>query len=215
MEPVNQASEDEVRRRMTEALQKCEAILKKYEIDQPIPDGDDLEYVKGVLNAHPRREEKIGAGIKHIVVTRWMNTKKSRHLKIVRVDGSEEYFSYARCVKGGTIDKKSDFLRACRNAVIDDMRKFRRERVGGARGFTVDHKAPWLFHVIVGAFAETYNIDFEKAPVSGGMIRDNQLLEAFVRFHRERAQFRVLTHQDHVRINEFSFNRLNLDQVDY
>ena len=54
MEPVNQASEDEVRRRMTEALQKCEAILKKYEIDQPIPDGDDLEYVKGVLNAHQR-----------------------------------------------------------------------------------------------------------------------------------------------------------------
>lgn len=215
METTIQKNDEEVKQRIAEALQKCEAMLKAYAIDQPIPEGDDLEYIKGILNAHPRREEKIGPGIKQIVVTRWMNAKKSRHFKIVRIDGTEEYFSYARCIRGGTIDKKSDFLRACRNAVMHDVRKFRLDKVGGARGFTVDHKAPWLFHVIVGAFAETYSIDFEKSPVSGGMIRDNQLLDAFVRFHRERAQYRVLTREEHTRINQFSFNKLNLDQVDY
>ncbi len=59
--------------------------------------GDDHAFLFDLLNQHPRAKEKIGSGVKHFTVK---NSKdKSKGFFLVRPDGTEEVFSYRKCLK--------------------------------------------------------------------------------------------------------------------
>ncbi|XP_065870732.1 DNA-directed RNA polymerase IV subunit 1 [Euphorbia lathyris] len=71
-------------------------ILKKYPVDQELNETDKSTLMKA-LYFHPRRDEKIGSGAKDIKV---INHPKYGSLcfSVVRMDGTDEDFSYRKCV---------------------------------------------------------------------------------------------------------------------
>jgi hypothetical protein len=61
----------------------------------------ELDIMLQILDYHPRREEKIGPGIKYLSVTQTEAgrfLKQTRCFEIIRTDGSKEDFSYIKCL---------------------------------------------------------------------------------------------------------------------
>ena len=85
--------------------------------------GDDLQFLRELINRHPYAAQKIGPGIEAIRVdlnTYWTPRKM---FTLVRVDGSETDVSYRVCLYPPS--KQQDFAKACRHAVIDDILEFK------------------------------------------------------------------------------------------
>ncbi|KAG8659279.1 DNA-directed RNA polymerase IV subunit 1 [Manihot esculenta] len=82
--------------RLSQALSK---ILNKYPVDHQLNETDKCTLMMA-LYFHPRRDEKIGSGAKDIKVVNHPEYQDSRCFSLVRTDGTNEDFSYRKCVHG-------------------------------------------------------------------------------------------------------------------
>lgn len=101
----------------------CKLVLNSYQPGEVLRN-TDLETVIEIVKRHPRAQEKIGCGIKEIIVRNDPVWKKTKQFWIIRTDGSGIDFSYKKCVNGepASIDT---FRAACRTAVANDIFKFK------------------------------------------------------------------------------------------
>jgi len=73
--------------------------LNKESIETPIKDGDLFNVLIGVLDFHPNKEEKIGAGIDCFYITNCDINYRNNKFKILRTDETSVDFSFSKAVK--------------------------------------------------------------------------------------------------------------------
>ncbi|XP_057520174.1 DNA-directed RNA polymerase V subunit 1 [Amaranthus tricolor] len=66
---------------------------------EPLPADDQTYVVDNVLNYHPDKAAKIGAGIDFITVKKHSNFQESRCFYVVSTDGQSTDFSYIKCLE--------------------------------------------------------------------------------------------------------------------
>ncbi|KAG8374841.1 hypothetical protein BUALT_Bualt10G0037500 [Buddleja alternifolia] len=76
--------------------QRLKRILKEYPLDYQL-NGEDKSLAVRAFQFHPRWDEKIGTGVKDIKVGRHPEHKETCFF-LVRTDGTEEDFSYNKCI---------------------------------------------------------------------------------------------------------------------
>ncbi|KAL9175422.1 hypothetical protein ABFS82_02G110900 [Erythranthe guttata] len=90
-----------------EVLLETETIMKNirrvmhqtgYNDGDPLSADDQKYIVDNVLNHHPEKSLKIGAGLDHIMVNKHSEFQMSRCLYAVTIDGSKADFSYRKCL---------------------------------------------------------------------------------------------------------------------
>lgn len=101
-----------------EALNHYKGILNSYDFGESINEQDFLEVLE-LLETHPRKEEKKGAGIKQIRIAKLKY--KTKAFELVRLDGSTEYFSYTKRINAPRTNM-TRFSEACRKAIQEDLR---------------------------------------------------------------------------------------------
>jgi hypothetical protein len=77
-----------------------------------------------LIAMHPEASRKIGVGIDHFKIVR-NALRAGRGIKLVRTDGSEENFSYKRCVSGVVQSPHGKACEALRFAVRSQLIAFR------------------------------------------------------------------------------------------
>ncbi|KAK4435256.1 DNA-directed RNA polymerase IV subunit [Sesamum alatum] len=76
--------------------QRLKRMLKEYPMNSQLK-GEDKSTAMRALQFHPRWEEKIGTGVMDIKVGRHPDHKESCFV-LIRTDGTEEDFSYNKCI---------------------------------------------------------------------------------------------------------------------
>ncbi len=112
-------------RTQKDALEYFQSILHSYDINDEVTDPVHDLALREVIERHPDRDEKVGAGIDHFYIGRTRDGDKfnvrpdARGIWIKRTDGTVVDFSYITAIKNHT--PKSDAKEALRSA-IDDLR---------------------------------------------------------------------------------------------
>jgi len=81
----------------TAVTEFIKSILYKYNLNDALV-GDDFDFVLELLERRPDREEKIGVGVKELVVRRHEKWRNTRCFYVVRADGSSIAFGYRGCL---------------------------------------------------------------------------------------------------------------------
>lgn len=190
--------------------ERAQAILRSY------PPGarlgpSDARFIYGLLLMHPTPAQKIGCGIKYFQVREndwiWL----SHGFWLVRHGGTEEGFSYRKCLTYES--HRAKFNRACRQAIAPTVLEWKRQalRECGRCPYTdelltrksadVDHAPPWTMAAIIDEFIRSRRLDVEMVDLAtpdgrgafGYQIVDEALCADFVQFHNERARFRLIS----------------------
>jgi len=156
-----------------------------------------------LLALHPDAERKIGAGIDHFRIAR--NELSGRGFRLVRSDGSEETFSYTKCITGITQSPYGKACEALRFAVRPQLDVFRSQLVFPARcaitgdpivhpnDLHVDHKTP--FWRLLAQFCKAHQVDLSTLQTTGnGMtlaLVDRRITDAFVAYHLKHARLQA------------------------
>ncbi|CAB4310234.1 unnamed protein product [Prunus armeniaca] len=74
-------------------------ILRKYDINESLTEGDK-SILKMALHFHPHKVDKMGSGVQDIKVGQHPKHENARCFMLVRIDRTEEDFSYHKCVMG-------------------------------------------------------------------------------------------------------------------
>lgn len=184
----------------------------------------DLKYVIALLDYHHQKDEKIGCGIKNI--TRETHTdyytgyeSKHCHFHIWRTDGSNEDFSYKKCISNiGTtkkaINKKQNIqnvVKAFRYTIKPQVDAFRAKVFNNKRylkcevlgiNFSkvtchIDHQPPLQFNDLLNDFLieNSLNIqDIEVKNLNGifSILKDKKLSEKWEEYHLNNAKLRPI-----------------------
>ncbi|KAJ0473196.1 putative DNA-directed RNA polymerase [Helianthus annuus] len=100
--------EQEIHLNETEPIMKSiQRIMhyKGYNDGDPLSAEDQTYILENVLNHHPEKAQKMGAGVDYIMVDKHMKFQESRCFYIVSIDGRKEDFSYHKCLKNFTSEK--------------------------------------------------------------------------------------------------------------
>jgi hypothetical protein len=169
---------------------------------------DHESFMRSVLDFHPDRERKIGAGVAYIFVKR-AETFWSKGFCVKRVDGSEDMFSFLECLSPYT--KLSKIKSAMRNAVRTDINIFRVRAffdgmvcpINGERldvnTCHVDHIPPVTFAKIAKDFIDSEGLDIDAVEldsgngVEGDYFIDSSLEQRFIDYHNSVARLRLLS----------------------
>mgnify|MGYP003333874864 CR=1 FL=1 len=100
-----------------------------------------------LLNNHSSYQEKIGSGIDYFYIQPNPLVKKYYQTMIKRTDGSEIDFSWVYCCQFRERSKIYDLLRAMRNAVRDDIIKFKRRNTLKCVNCETENELYENFHV--------------------------------------------------------------------
>ncbi|MFC1514465.1 DCL family protein [Candidatus Omnitrophota bacterium] len=73
------------------------SILYKYDLNQKLV-GEDFDFVFELLKRRADHKEKIGVGVKELIVRRHEKWGNTRCFYVVRTDGSSEAFGYRDCL---------------------------------------------------------------------------------------------------------------------
>ncbi len=193
-----------------EALSHYKIILNSYAFGEVLNHSDTNE-ILSLVNAQPKFKEKAEMEIMTVRIAKLKYNTKC--FELVKVDNSTEYLSYTKSIN----PPKNDFAKfreACRQAIQKDLRKvklayFEKHSKKGQvkcqetgeilkyEDLNVDHRQPNTFSVIVDRFMEIRNISLEQVEylqVQGGPdeMLDNNLKEEFKRYHREKANLRIV-----------------------
>lgn len=193
-----------------DALNHYKGILNSYDFGELINEHDFIE-VLALLGTHPRKEEKIGVGIKQVRVAKLKY--KTKAFELVRLDDSTEYFSYTKRINAPRTNT-TRFGEACRKAIQDDLRNVKQayfdkySKKGKVKcqetkellsweQLNVDHRQPNTFSVILDRFIELNNINSEKVEYieidgEGNELADLELKLRFIEYHREKANLRIV-----------------------
>ncbi|OHD78285.1 MAG: hypothetical protein A2023_07220 [Sulfuricurvum sp. GWF2_44_89] len=165
-----------------------------------------------LLHMHPSAKSKIGPGIKHFKVVK--NAQGSGNsFVVVRIDGTEDRFSYEKCITNQRPTKRSEVLEALRFAVRDQLFAFRRKLIlpiecaisGNLieknEDLHIDHKTP--FSELVRVFLEIENTTLEKLNTSGNgehiKLVDEELEFRFKKFHESNAVLQPSLMKENIR----------------
>ncbi|KAK1370597.1 hypothetical protein POM88_036689 [Heracleum sosnowskyi] len=80
----------------------------RYNDGDPLATDDHGYIIEHILNFHPNKVEKMGAGINYVMIDKHSSFQNSRCLHIVRTDGHKEDFSYIKCLKNYMKEKFPD-----------------------------------------------------------------------------------------------------------
>jgi len=192
--------------------QHVRTILHRWQPGVPLYGPDDL-IVRDLLARHPHAEQKIGIGVRAIVVRRDQRGS-NRHFHILRIDGSDEDFSYLQCIQPST--RKADVTSAFRAAIIDDVMSFKAQFFAGygalagslccpisyepltPAGSHVDHRPPKTFKRLLAQYLAEHTLDIAAiptyaAPAGEGKILSGELAAHFRLWHRDHAELRVIS----------------------
>ncbi|NAT15128.1 DUF3223 domain-containing protein [Pseudomonas syringae pv. actinidifoliorum] len=153
-----------------------------------------------LLELHPDAHRKIGVGVDHFRIDR--NELAGRGLRVVRLDGSSDSFSYKRCITGVTQSHHGQVCEALRFAVRPQLDAFRAslvwpvacaitgKEIAHANDLHIDHKV--AFWRLLERFCHEERIDLPSLDVTGNGVTialvDHAITEAFVAFHFINAQ---------------------------
>jgi len=193
-----------------DAINHYKKILNYYKFSEPLGEAD-FNDVLNLLKIHPNAQEKIGAGVKEIIIdeTRY----KTKCFNVIRVDSSSEIFSYIKCINGNLSDL-AKFRKTCIDVIADDVRlvklsffkgnskkgRVRCQETGKLSRWeelNVDHRQPNTFSVIVDRFIELYRIDLASVEYietidNVYLFKANDLAENFKKYHKEKANLRLV-----------------------
>lgn len=156
-----------------------------------------------LLALHPDAERKIGLGIDHFRIVR--NELSGRGFRLVRPDGSEETFSYTKCITGIAQSAYGKACEALRFAVRPQLDAFRdqlifptccaisAEPIVHPNDLHVDHKTP--FWRLLTEFCKAHQVDLSTLQTTGnGMslaLVDRCTTDAFVAYHLQHAKLQA------------------------
>ncbi|KNA14745.1 hypothetical protein SOVF_104140 [Spinacia oleracea] len=66
---------------------------------EPLLPDDQTYLIDNILNYHPDKAAKIGAGVDFITVKKHSNFQESRCFYVVSTDGKDTDFSYIKCIE--------------------------------------------------------------------------------------------------------------------
>jgi hypothetical protein len=170
-------------------------------------DTDLFDVLMSVLNAHSKRDEKIGNGVDFFKV----ENAPGRGCKVVihHTDPDDEAvsFSWQKCIKKKWNTNEQQAYRAFRFSVTDQTEGYRnslsaKERVTctlcgsvGNRQFDVDH-CDLQFKELVNTFTSTHGLQTEL--IDGGehkySFKDDTYSKEWKAFHKRHATYRILCH---------------------
>lgn len=164
--------------------------------DGPVSHPMAIEKLNCLLLLHPRAEEKIGSGICQFVIAR-NELGSGKGFKVVRVDGTEERFSYKACIDGQEVTNRFKAIEALRFAVRLQLAEFRRSLtlpivcaitglpIATNSELHIDHKLP--FWRLVREFCRQYSVDLNCVETKGSgehlQLVDKSLESQFQQFH--------------------------------
>lgn len=154
-----------------------------------------------LLAQHPDAERKIGVGVDHFRIER-NALGAGRGLRLVRHDGSEDTFSYKRCITGVRQSSHGKACEALRFAVRPQLNAYRETitlpaicKISGAdivhaNDLHIDHKI--AFWRLLKQFCEHYQIDLSLLETVGNgetlALLDESVTKSFEEFHLMHAQ---------------------------
>ncbi|MGF6208601.1 DCL family protein [Pseudomonas frederiksbergensis] len=154
---------------------------------------------------HPEASRKIGVGIDHFKIVR-NALGAGRGIKLVRTDGSEDGFSYKRCITGVIQSPHGKVCAALRFAVRSQLIAFRdalgmpvKCAVSGAiitdrKNLHIDHREP--FWILLERFCEDRQVDLttlETYANGENLALVNQKVSSeFEEYHRLHAELQPL-----------------------
>lgn len=184
--------------------------MNSYEFGQLL-NKSDFNEILNLLETHPRKEEKIGVGIKQIKISKLKY--KTKAFELVRLDGSTEYFSYTKRINAPRTST-TRFSEACRKAIQEDLKDVKQayfdkhSKKGKVRcqetkellsweQLNIDHRQPNTFSVILDRFIELNNINLEKIEYieidgEGNELADLDIKKKFIEYHKEKANLRIV-----------------------
>lgn len=163
-------------------------IANNQKIDLPLGD-IDRDFMMWVFSHHDNYHEKVGCGVKDIVVRPDSYGNKCFHF--IRIDGSSEDISWTRCLNTGDL-KRQDFLSALREEVKYQIFDFRKsaesvcaicgEQISG--NMHIDHKIPFS-ELVIRFFGTTIHETTHHGEFN--FLADRKLAERWRDFHEEYA----------------------------
>lgn len=192
---------------------RVRGILYSYPVAARIT-GDDSDLLLALLQGHPEAARKIGCGIAGFEVRPNPRFPNERGFYLIRMDGSEDDFSYQKCLS--TPKPMAVFKAICRKLIGWQMhwlksayfREYSREdgrvRCPLTGQWTtesqahVDHIPPDTFAKIVTDFIhenniKVENIDLQEATDIGKTFSSASLIESWVNYHKLNAKLRVIS----------------------
>jgi len=149
-----------------------------------------------LIALHPDADRKIGSGVDHFKVKR-NALGAGQGLWLVRCDGTEDSFSYKRCITGV---RQSSYGKACealRFSVRSQLIEFREtlrlpakcaisgEDILHRSNLHIDHKIPFWWLLL--AFSETHGVDLSLLDTEGSgeglVLVDQEISKTFEKFH--------------------------------
>jgi len=186
---------------------KIQTILYDYLEKEPLNESD-FNFMLAVLNRHPSKEIKIGAGVKSIFV-KTNPIYKNKGFYILRHDLTTTDFSFMQCLTRKTNVTK--FKTACRLAIANDIVAFKLKNITNSnkcpvtgeyltiKNSHVDHEHP-QFEQIIRDFIKTNNINIDEISLSGSVdgeigqrIKDKDIETKFIKFHNNIAKLRIIS----------------------
>jgi len=170
-----------------------------------------------LLRSHPSAESKIGTGVEAFEIRQNPRFTKSRCFYLIRIDASEEDFSYTKCLYPPT--SLAVFKSICRKLVGIRLfwlksAYFRKNASEDGRiqcpitgewvtedQAHVDHIPPDTFEKLVTDFITQNNINVEEVEIReaegetevGKTFASTSLADEWVKYHNENAKLRVVS----------------------
>lgn len=190
-----------------EVKSQCRQILYDAELGVSLNDCDQ-HFLCGVLELHPEADQKFGVGVDYFYVKR--NEYGGRTFWLRRTDGSETDFSFMRCVSAA--HAMTDFAKACRTAVVQDILAFKNLVFDGVDFVTcpivgerifrdtchIDHAPPYTFDRIVQEFTlllenPLQEVEETRDGETVTRFRNDEVAEQFREFHNSHASLRAIS----------------------
>jgi len=156
-----------------------------------------------LLALHPDAKRKIGAGVDHFLIAR--NELSGRGFHLVRLDGTDESFSYTKCITGVAQSPHGKVCEALRFAVRPQLDAFRAqltypvdcaisgEPIVHPNDLHVDHKTP--FWKLLAHFCKDHQVNLSLLETTGSGMKlalvDRSVTDAFVAYHLKHAKLQA------------------------
>ena len=190
-----------------EKTERCQAILKKYDLHEPII--EDYDFLIGVFKGHPEWETKNGVGINKIHVG--LAKFGSKCFYITRVDNTMTDISFLQSIRGKNRTDLEKIKYACRAAIEPIIKEFKDSIIYGVtkcevtnefliEGQTdIDHY-DLTFIEMFNLWIKNYDVNelVKKINIHQDMCQeyyftDKEIKEDFVLFHNKHCKLRAVT----------------------
>lgn len=197
---------------LVEIQRACQTILKRAPKETKLV-GRSGDFVRALLNWHPRSAQKLARGCQGVVVVGCPSNngwRPHKRFAILTDDGQLEPFSYRQCINRRSNTQRQKAMKALRRAVKEQVDDFRRRAMatdptcqisgralswGDAGDVHVDHKEP-SFVELADSWAAAQKTSVAELPIAkdgGGVwtIANERLVDDWRRWHGERATLQL------------------------